>query len=77
LNPKEHPFNHTDFYMKFIFFNLPLSCILLREKFVDTKGVIRSHKSKKARQYHGQKKMTNNGLQRVHGTLKTEQHERH
>jgi len=36
------------------------------QKFEDNKGVIRDRKSKKDRQYNGQKKknkMTNNGLQ--------------
>ena len=39
---------------------------LSKEKFEDTKGINRSHKSKKARQYNGQKtryKRTNNNLQ--------------
>jgi hypothetical protein len=38
------------------------------EEFEDTKGVIRSHKSKKDRQHIGQKKMderTNNDLQNI------------
>jgi hypothetical protein len=38
----------------------------LKEKFEDTKGITRSHKSKNDRQYNGQKtkdKMTNNDLQ--------------
>jgi hypothetical protein len=38
-------------------------------KFEDTKGAIRIHKSKKTRQYNGQKKKykrTNNDLQNIH-----------
>ena len=38
--------------------------------FEDTKGVFRSRKSKKDRQYNGQKKRTNNDLQNI--TQKTE-----
>ena len=38
--------------------------------FEDTKGVFRSRKSKKDRQYNGQKKRTNNDLQNT--TQKTE-----
>ena len=34
-----------------------------QEKFEDTKGVIRSRKSKNDRQYNGQKKKGNNNLQ--------------
>jgi hypothetical protein len=44
-----------------------------QEKFEDTKGVIRSLKSKKARQYNGQKKkgrMTNNDVQDITQTSK-------
>ena len=43
------------------------------EEFVDTKGVIKIHKSKKDRQYTGQKKKDkriNNDLQTLHIKLK-------
>jgi hypothetical protein len=45
------------------------------EEFEDTKGVIRIRKSKKNRQYNGQKKRdkkTNNDLQSIHLKLKIE-----
>jgi len=45
------------------------------EEFVDTKGVIKIHKSKKDRQYNGQKKKdkrTNNDLQNMKHKLKIE-----
>jgi hypothetical protein len=38
---------------------------LLLEKNDDTKGVIRSRKSKKDRQHNGQKKRTNTDLQNI------------
>jgi hypothetical protein len=44
-------------------------------EFEDTKGVIRSRKSKKNRQHNGQKKKykrTNNDLQSIHIELKIE-----
>ena len=50
-----------------------------QEEFEDTKGVIRSRKSKKDRQYNVRKKrdkMTNNDLQNI-TKLKIEQHESH
>jgi hypothetical protein len=50
-----------------------------QEEFEDTKGVIRSRKSKKDRQYNVRKKrdkMTNNDLQNI-TKLKIEQHEPH
>jgi len=37
--------------------------LLLQEKFEDTKGVTRNRKSKKNRQYNGQKKMDRNNKQ--------------
>ena len=49
-----------------------ITIIQLQEHFEDTKGVTNSHKSKKDRQYNGQKendKRTNNDLQS--GTQKT------
>jgi len=42
--------------------------LIMQEKFKDTKGVIRSYKSKKNRQHNGQKKKdnrTNNYLQNI------------
>jgi len=51
-----------------------------QEKFKDTKGVIRIRKSKKDRQYNGQKKeykRTNKDLQNKHIKLKIEKHEPH
>jgi hypothetical protein len=45
------------------------------EEFEDTKGVIRSRKSKKNRKHNGQKKKhkrTNNDLQSIHIELKIE-----
>jgi hypothetical protein len=50
------------------------------EEFEDTKGVIRSRKSKKDKQHNGQKKKekrTNNDLQNIHIKLKIESHESH
>ena len=47
------------------------------EEFEDTKGVIRSRKSKKNRKHNGQKKKykrTNNDLQNMHIKLKIESH---
>ena len=44
-----------------------------KEDFEDTKGVIRSHTSKKDRQHNGQKKKdkrTNNDLQNIHDKAK-------
>jgi hypothetical protein len=51
-------------------FRLPFGVFkhFLQERFEDTKGVIRSHKSKKDRQSNGQKnkdKRTNNDLQNI------------
>ena len=51
---------------------------LFQEEFEDTKGVIRTRKSKKNRRYNGQKKKykrTNNDLQNIHIKLKIEKHE--
>jgi hypothetical protein len=45
----------------------------MREELEDTKGVIRTNKLKKNRQYNGQKKKykrTNNDLQNIHIKLK-------
>jgi hypothetical protein len=39
-----------------------------RKKFADTKGVIRSHQSKKDKQYNGQRKRTK-GLTTIYKTL--------
>jgi hypothetical protein len=47
----------------------------VKEELEDTKGVIRIHKSKKNRQYNGQKKKykrTNNNPQNIHIKLKIE-----
>jgi hypothetical protein len=49
-------------------------------KFEDTKGVIRSRKRNKDRQYNRDKKRDNspnNDLQNIHRNLKIEQHEPH
>jgi hypothetical protein len=39
--------------------------LIIEEMFEDSKGVIRSRKSKKDRQHNGQKKRTNNDLQNI------------
>ena len=52
------------FKIKVLFCNIII--FYIQEKFEDTKGVIRSRKSKKYRQHNGQKnydKRTNNDLQ--------------
>jgi hypothetical protein len=54
--------------------------LIMLEEFEDTKGVIRSRKSKKDKQHNGQKKKekrTNNDLQNIHIKLKIESHESH
>jgi hypothetical protein len=42
-----------------------------KERFQDTKGVIRSHQSKKDTQYNGQKKRTQQGHSMIYKTLHT------
>ena len=50
-----------------VYFSFPTLEFTLPDyrKFEDTKGVIRSRKSKKARKCNGQKKKTNNDLQNI------------
>jgi hypothetical protein len=59
-------------FCKYYLNNVVRPMILLHniKIFEDTKGVFRSRKSKKDRQYNGQKKRTNNDLQNT--TQKTE-----
>ena len=50
---------------------------IIEEKFEDTKGVIQRRKSKKDRQYNGQKKKENSTNNKLHRKLTIEQHEPH
>ena len=51
--------------------------VIGKEKFEDAKGVIRSRKSRKDRQYYGQKKTDKHRYTYLHRKLKIEQHEPH